>query len=344
MNIDYTVAKNFRNLGPELRIKWEPGINLILGANGSGKTNLLESLSILTGWGVFPRSRNANLINWESDTLNAFTAAKVSGEETFEVTANITTRISLKLNDKVISYTDLRRSIPSIIFLTGSTNLIDGAPAYRRLFIDRLCSLFVPAYAKKLADFKQVQQSRTALLKKGRPPEVTSELFCQLGGFIMDKRRQVVSHFKSLVSDSGGKYNFEMLPAIKIPGEDYLHEALRHYASREAHALHPLCGPNFDDLAVTLSENNKPASEALSRGQKRRLILYMIITAGKLTAMILKREPVLLFDDLTAELDSDGRRWTYQALVKTNWQVFITAPEKPFDTARNFGGIDFSVS
>ena len=342
MKIDYTIAKNFRNLGPELRIKWEPGINLILGPNGSGKTNLLESLSILTGWGVFPRSRNANLITWNSDIFNAFTAAQLSGEETFEVTANITNRITLKLNDKVISYTDLRRAVPSIIFLTGSTNLIDGAPAYRRLFIDRLCSLFVPVYAKKLADFRHVLQNRTALLRKGRSPEITSELFCQLGGFIMDKRRQVLSHFKSLLSEE--KYNFEMLPAIKIPGEDYLHEALRHYSAREVHALHPLCGPNYDELAITLCENNKPASETLSRGQKRRLILYTIITAGKLTAMILKREPVLLFDDLTAELDSDGKRWTYQELVKTNWQAFITAPEKPFDTARNFGGIDFSVS
>lgn len=342
MKIDYTVTRNFRNLGPELRVNWEPGINLILGANGSGKTNLLESLSILTGWGIFPRSRNANLINWDSGTLNAFTGAKVSGEENFEVTANITSRITLKLNDKIISYTDLRRAIPSIIFLTGSTNLIDGAPAFRRLFIDRLCSLFVPVYAKTLAEFKQVQQNRTALLKKGRSPEITTGLFCQLGGFIMDKRRQVLSHFKNFAAQ--GKYNFDMLPVINMSGEDYLHEALKHYASREVHALHPICGPNYDDLAITLCENNKPAYEALSRGQKRRLILYTIITAGKLIVMILKREPVLLFDDLTAELDSDGRKWTYQELEKTNWQVFITAPENPFETARKFGGIDFSVS
>ena len=342
MKIDYTIAKNFRNLGPELKIKWEPGINLILGANGSGKTNLLESLSILTGWGVFPHTRNANLITWDSDTFNAFTAAQVSGEENFTITANITSRITLKLNDKTISNTDLRRSIPSIIFLTGSTNLIDGSPASRRLFLDRLCALFVPVYAKKLADFKYILRNRIALLKNGRSPDVTTELFCQLGGFIMDKRRQVLSHFKNFIAQD--KYNFEILPAIKTSGEEYLHEALKYYSSRELHAMHPLCGPNYEDIAITLCGSNRPVSEALSRGQKRRLILYVIITAGKLISMILKREPVLLFDDLTAELDSDGKRWTYQELVKTNWQAFITAPEKPFDTARNFGGIDFSVS
>ena len=157
----------------------------------------------------------------------------------------------------------------------------------------------------------------------------------------MDKRRQVLSHFKNFIAQ--GKYNFELLPAIKTSGEEYLHEALKYYSAREFHAMHPLCGPNYEDIAITLCENNRPASEALSRGQKRRLILYTIITAGKLISMILKREPVLLFDDLTAELDSEGRRWTYQELEKTKWQVFITAPEKPFDTARNFGGITFGT-
>ena len=342
MRLDYTIARNFRNLGPELRIQWEPGINLLLGPNGSGKTNLLEALSILTGWGVFPGTRNANLITWGSESFHAFTGAQVSGEDTFSVSANIKSRISLKLNDKTISYTDLRRHIPSVIFLTGSTNLIDGTPASRRLFLDRLCALFIPIYARKLADFKQVTRTRVNLLRTGRDTDMTDELFCSLGGFIMDKRRLLLSHFAGIIAPD--KYCFSIKPEIRTHCEEYLHSSLRLHADRERRAFRPLCGPNYDDLVITMAANNRPASESLSRGQKRRLILHMIITAGKLIAKILQRQPVLLFDDLTAELDSEGRRWTYQELVKTGWQVFITAPEKPFETAKNFGGIDFSVS
>ena len=129
----------------------------------------------------------------------------------------------------------------------------------------------------------------------------------------------------------------------KISGQEYLHNFLQANSKRELYAQRPLCGPNYDELAIILSNNGRLASEALSRGQKRRLVLYLIITAGKLIAMRLKREPVLLFDDLTAELDAEGREFVYSQLAKTKWQIFITAPEKPFKTRKKFGGITLNL-
>ena len=342
MRFNYSIVKNFRNFSinknPELKIKWDPGINLILGSNGSGKTNLLESLSILSGWGGF--SRTSDLISWNSnENLRAFIGAEISGEENFNVTANISSKISLRLNEKMISFTDLRLILPSIIFLTGNSNLIDGSPSVRRLFIDRLCALFFPPYAKRLSDFKYITKTRTILLRQNRSPDRTTIPFCKLGGWIMDRRREVLEMLKSLMPEK--KFMFEFHPSIKIPAEEFLLEQKRKNYNRELQLQRPLCGVNFDELSITLYENNKPASIALSRGQKRRLILYIIITAGKLIAMKLKREPILLLDDFTAELDSENRELTYKELVRTKWQIFLTAPEKPFATRKNFGGIKF---
>ncbi len=340
MRINYSVIKNFRNFaGPELKIEWDPGINLILGPNGSGKTNLLESLSVLCGWGAFTRTQN--IISWKNSNLRAGCFAEVSGEENFNISANISSRISLRLNDKAISFTDLRLSIPSIIFLTGGVNLIDGSPSSRRLFIDRLCSLFFPPYAKKLSDFKYIMRSRTALLRQGKSPEATTKLFCSIGGYIMDKRREVLELLKKIMTQK--KFYMEFLPVLKTSGEEYLFNALKENSVREIHAARPLNGPNYEELSITLLENNKSASEALSRGQKRRLILYLIIAAGKLINLKLKREPILLFDDLTAELDLEGREWTYKKLIETGWQIFLTAPEKPFAIKKKFGGINFQA-
>ncbi len=341
MRFNYSVIKNFRNFsGPGLKIEWEPGINLILGPNGSGKTNLLESLSVLCGWGSFTRTQN--ITSWNAPGLRAAAFAELSGEESFTVSANISSRISLRVNDKAISFTDLRLAVPSVIFLTGGVNLIDGSPAARRLFIDRLCSILFPPYAKKLADFKYVMRSRTALLRQGKSPEATTELFCNIGGWIMDRRREVVMMLSKVMRQN--KFRLEFLPRVnpKVSGEKFLFQSLQESLVRERQAMRPLVGPNYEEIAITLNDGNRAASEGLSRGQKRRLILYIIITAGKLIMLKLNRAPILLFDDLTAELDSEGREWTRKKLEKTGWQIFITAPEKPFDVKKKFGGFSFS--
>ena len=335
MRIDKTIIRNFRNFsGPDLRTNWDPGINLILGKNGTGKTNLLESLSILTGWGAF--TKTSSVISWHSTNHRAYIAAHFSGEESLTASAEISSRISLRLNDKSLSFTELRLYVPSIIFLTGNLSLIDGSPSSRRLFVDRLCALFVPPFAKRLADFRNVLRARSSFLRQGKSPASTDIIFCRLGGWIMDIRREVLSQFVRMITP--GKISLEFLPAVKS-GEEYLREMSAVHARRELYAHRVLFGPNYDDVSITVNENGRSASESLSRGQKRRLILYMIITAGKLISERLKKNPILLLDDFTAELDSDGREWAYHELMKTGWQIFITAPEKPFASRKKFGGL-----
>ena len=341
MRFDYTVSSDFRNLAmnnsPVLKLNFEPGINLILGKNGSGKTNLLETLSILTGWGAFTKTRS--VITWGKH--NARLSAHLSGEEDFTLNAEISSRTSIRMNDKTVSFTDLRLSLPSIIFLTGSVNLIDGSPSSRRLFIDRLCSLFYPPFAKRLAEFKYVSRSRAALLRQGKSTSPTLIPFCKLGGWIMDVRREVVSMMMKMIPDD--KFTIQFMPSLNVSGEEYLLEMLNRNSRRESFSLHPLDGPGYDELSIIITETKRPAYESLSRGQKRRLILYMIITAGNLIAMKLKREPILLFDDFTAELDSEGRDFAYRELSKKKWQVFITSPENPFRTRKKLRVINMPL-
>ena len=328
MRFDCTVLRNFRNF-EELKVNWSSGINLILGSNGSGKTNLLEALSVLSGWGAF--ARTSSLVSWLRGG-RAYVSAKVSGEESFSVTAEISSRVSLRLNEKTISFTDLRLSLPSVIFLTGNLSLIDGSPSSRRLFVDRLCALFVPPFAKRLADFKTVNKKRSILLRQGKISPSIENDFCKLGGWLMDIRREVVRQMKT------ESFTLKFLPEVDGNCESYLSELTNANRQREIYAQRSLFGPNYDDMSITVS--NRPASEALSRGQKRRLILRMIITAGRLIEMRLKRLPVLLLDDLTAELDAQGREWVFGEINSTKWQAFITAPEKPFTGRKKFGGIN----
>ena len=326
MRIHSTVLRNFRNFSASPVFHWEPGINLILGANGSGKTNLLEALSILSGWGAFGRTRS--VISWQNEDKPAFICAEVAGEERHSLTANIASRISLRCDDKGITSTDIRLVLPSVLFLSGNISLIDGSPSARRLFIDRLCALFYPPFAKRLADFKYVMRTRTILLRQGKNPGRTDAPYCGLGGWIMEKRREVVSQLMGIIPQ--GRFMMSVVPEVKGACDEFLRDALKRNYAREVRALRPQDGPSYDDLALTVCSNGRPASEALSRGQKRRLVLFLLITAGKLIARRMHKEPVMLLDDLTAELDAEGREFVHVELAKTKWQVFLTAPECPF--------------
>ena len=145
----------------------------------------------------------------------------------------------------------------------------------------------------------------------------------------MEARRHVVARLLDWNDGLGGQaFSLSMLPRLEVPGAEYLLAALEEMAEREAHALRPLVGPGRDELEIAV--RGRPASESLSRGQKRRLILSMILMAGRLVERQLRRSPVLLFDDLAAELDSENRRLAGSLLLETGWQVFVTGTEDPF--------------
>ncbi|MCR5346511.1 MAG: AAA family ATPase [Fretibacterium sp.] len=412
MRFEFSVLRDFRSLR-EARPEWAPGLNLILGPNGSGKTNLLESLNILAGWGTF-QGRTSGAVSWDSEKGRALLGARVNGEEEHELQVQISGRMTPRLDGKHATFTDLRLAVPSITFLPADINLVEGSPAVRRLFLDRLCALCSVPYARRLAEFRQISRHRTALLRQGRPVHGTTLPFARLGGWIMETRRRAVSLLMTLPQSgvpsgphsgvpagpqsgpSGLKlrgpaervsqrptewasqrpaervsqreppplkspaahevgfpaahtagslpahtvgslpaFSFTMTPELEGSGAESLLRGLEETAEKERYALRPLVGPNRDDLV--LISMGRPAAESLSRGQKRRLVLSLILRAGRLIELQLRRKPVLFFDDLAAELDADARHESGAALLATGWQIFVTGTEDPF------GGLDSST-
>lgn len=329
MRFDFSVLKDFRSFRIA-RFDWGPRMNLVLGPNGVGKTNLLESLNILTGWGPFS-GRTRGAIRWDFAEGGALLRLQAGGEERREVRARISSRMTLYLDGKGASSTDLRLTLPSLTFLPTDIGLIDGSPSVRRRFLDRLCALYHPLYARRLAEFGQVSRGRSALLRQGRPVRGTTLPFARLGGWIMEARRHVAARLLALKEEralSGLSFSFGLTPELDQGGADYLLAALEGNEERERYAQRPLVGPGHDDLEIT--SGGRPAAEALSRGQKRRVVLSLILMAGRLVELQLRRSPILLFDDLAAELDSEGRAAAARALFDTGWQVIVTGTEDPF--------------
>ena len=317
----------------------------------------MESINVLSGWGVFPvtGSRASSMITWDSEEKQAFLSGRVSGERELEITVQIGERLSLRASGERITYSELRALLPSLSFLPGDMNLPDGSPSIRRLFLDKLCALCFPSYARRLAEYRQLVRQRTALLRRNGESSAPISLslkastlpIAQLGGWIRCARQKAVdllSEKLSMESSSlkSGILPFDVSVVMELHGgnkhtglEGYIEDlktALDAGMERERRAGLVLAGPHRDDLTFSCF-GGRPAALTLSRGQKRRLVMAAVLAAGHLIETKLRLKPILILDDVAAELDADGRALMGQALAATGWQVFVSGAENPFQTA-----------
>jgi DNA replication and repair protein RecF len=350
-----TAHKGFRNLKPH-RQRWRPGLNVILGSNGSGKTNLLESFNVLSGWGAFPIAggRTSSLIAWDDE--RAFLLGLASGERDVEVRAQVGARMSLRAAGERVTYSELRLLLPSLSFLPHDIGLLDGSPSVRRLFLDKLCALSSPLYARRLAEYRQLVRQKGALLRQDRKwrdaataLRATVPPMARLGGWMRSVRQKVVALLAETLKKSELEHEdsllcgvslddllpFRVEVSLELRGTAGLEDPVQDMAAameagleRERQAGSVLVGPHRDDLLFSCL--GRPASHALSRGQKRRLVVSAILASGLLIEAKLRMKPILLLDDVAAELDAEGRELMGRALAATGWQVFATGAEDPF--------------
>lgn len=331
MRIAETSWINFRNLKPR-RLEWRSGLHLLCGNNGSGKTNILEALNLMCGWGSFGGAKTRDLITFGSDK-NAIISAEIIGEESFSVELSISSRVSMRVSKERQSCSELRMRLPALCFLPCDMNMIGGSPSIRRMFIDKLCALLSAPYAKRLSDYKRLLRHRVKLLRAGRDPEVTSHLMCSIGSWIWSVRKSVVAMLDENISAEISPVPLEIKLKGVVVGTDFpkskddFAEVLRACSDMERRTKIPLVGPHRDDLAVT--SDGKDAF--FSRGQKRRATIEMIIASGRVIEKKLRRKPIFLLDEISSELDSEGRRIVADALFETGWQIFAASAENSFD-------------
>lgn len=330
MRIAQTRFRNFRNLENAL-IRWDSGLNLLTGVNGAGKTNVLEALHVVTGWGAFSGSKCSDTVKWHSEG-GASLAAQATGEREAVIEAVIVGRASLRLDSKLCRWGDLRSCVPSLTFLPSDMALIEGAPSVRRRFLDLLCALCFPLYAYKLSEYRKITQHRRHLLGLGHSTRVTEETMANLSVWIWECRLEVIAALRvhlekwcdllprkiDLNLKRGGGGNADSLL------EDF-HRSCAILAERERASGLPLVGPHRDDLIIGCE--GRPAPEVLSRGQRRRAALALVMAAASAVERRNRASPVLLFDEVASELDEAGRTVLMECLQRSRWQVFAATAE-----------------
>jgi DNA replication and repair protein RecF len=327
--------RNHRNYA-QLDLVPGPGINVFIGANGQGKTNLLEAVAMLA-LSSSPRSRR------ELELVGP--VAPVARIEAEVESAGITAELAITLTiegdraRRVIEVDGVRRrafDLPGrfrvTLFWPDDLGLVKAGPELRRRFLNQMLVQVEPGYARALAGLKRVLEQRNSLLKRvaageagGDELEVWNQELVRLGGEVATARSAAVLELQPEAARSHAEIADGERLEIRYEGppED-LAEAVHNSLAEDLRRGSTTVGPHHDDVRVLLQ--GQEARAYSSQGQQRTAVVSLKLAEAALVARRTGERPVLLLDDVLSELDAE-RRAALLRQVADAGQVIITSVE-----------------
>lgn len=307
--------------------------NVFVGNNGSGKTNIIEAIALLSQGRSCLRADFLDMLRHDETffRLRADTVSD-SGEESsvecvFQISPKRATAFSIRdVRTPLLSFIG---SLPSITFLPQDLDLFTGSPSGRRGYIDALLCQLMPDYARVRLQYERVLKQRNALLRRiGRGEASDTDLdvwddeLANAGTQIREKRALVLGQMESLLTHELQQLGetFSSLRIEYVAGTEDLAVAVRAARSKDIMIQTTSCGPHRDDWRILT--DGYPIGTSLSRGQQRTVFLALLFVSAQLFGSIRKEKPVILLDDVLSELDAHHQELLLKRLH--DHQVFVT--------------------
>ncbi|WP_421787867.1 DNA replication/repair protein RecF [Gardnerella sp. DNF01141] len=330
----------------------KPGINIIYGNNGLGKTNIVESLEFV-GTGISHRtSSTLPLIRkgYEKSTIRLNTR-KNDEETTYEVNIFLKGTNRARINNgKSLYMRDILGHLPVVSFTPSDQLLISGDPTVRRTFIDQAGLLLLPNYSQILQNFKHISKQRAALLKSIREfsnnnqpislsgLEIWTGKFIESGIILTQARQKVVrildKYFNKIIKYltnseeySELKYNPSFQEVIEEEAEEennvfnLISEHFQRIYDGELARGCNLIGPHRDDIDFMLDK--MLAKDFASNGESWTLAIAAKMALCNALEEKNNEKPIIILDDVFAQLDENRRKQILNFVENQN-QVFIT--------------------
>lgn len=304
------------------------------GANGAGKTNILEAISLLVPGRGLRRAALGEMIRKGGSGGFAVTADLGGAMLGTGVEADAPERRKVRINEANATINTLAEYL-SVIWLTPAMDrLFSDSAGGRRRFLDRLVLALDPAHARRSSRYEQAVQQRNKLLTGDQPadPAWLDALEAQMaesGAAIVAARNAMVEALTAeLAATPAGPFAMPTL-ALENAGEadaDLLRETWRAGRKRDAGAGRTLTGPHRADLIVHHQVTGHPAASC-STGEQKALLLSIILAHAALVARQRGEAPILLLDEVSAHLDPGRRTALFERLAATGGQVWMTGTE-----------------
>lgn len=353
--------QNYRNYA-RVQLRLDKGLNLFVGENAQGKSNLLEAIYLLSTLRSSRASSDADLVR--RDILASdFPVARLSceversaGNLQLEVAVvGRTTDPSHRAGKRVrVNGVPKRASeavgqLAAVLFTTLDIEVVAGPPLLRRRYLDMMISQVDRGYLRAMQRYARVLQQRNSLLKRiqsreANPGELNfwDQELAHAGGIIFQARADALGHVVSQaqfqmerLSDGLESLTITYRPAIggldefdaPIDETEWtarMIKALSNLRNREIGAGATLVGPHRDDVTVEI--DGLPADSFASRAQQRTAALSLRIAEASYLRRALGDDPIVLLDDVLSELDTRRRRGVLEFL-DTFQQVVVTTAE-----------------
>jgi DNA replication and repair protein RecF len=327
--------RNHRNYA-QLDLAPGPGVNVFIGANGQGKTNLLEAVAMLA-LSSSPRARRELELVGPVAPMARIEAEVESGGITAELAITLT--VEGDRARRVIEVDGVRRrafDLPGrfrvTLFWPDDLGLVKAGPELRRRFLNQTLVQIEPGYARALAGLKRVLEQRNSLLKRVAAGEegvdaleVWNLELVQLGGQVVAARSAAVLELEP----EAARFHAEIAGGERLeiryegPPQD-LAEAVHNSLAEDLRRGSTTIGPHRDDICILL--DGQEARSYSSQGQQRTAVVSLKLAEAALVASRTGERPVLLLDDVLSELDAE-RRAALLRQVGTEGQVIITSVE-----------------
>ena len=332
MHIEWLQVRNVRNLS-NLRIEPGPYLNIICGPNGSGKTAMLEAIHFLGRCRSFRTSGINRVIRHQQKELQVSAGMRLP-DQSLIVTGVERTRTTINIrynNQPVRRVSEQATQIPIITITPESHRLVSGSPVYRRRWLDWAMFHVKPNYIDVWRDYYKALKNRNRLLRKNKVEQLeTWEQAMWRAAEIINTQRIA---FITELSDEMARTAQQLeIPQATLeydrgwqPGEDLAHVLAAHRMDdlERGATRH---GVHRSDLAMR--QDGREIGHFYSRGQIKLCVISLSLAQESVFRRRTGRFPVILVDDLAAELDVAGQRRVIDVLASQGGQVFITITGK----------------
>ncbi|CAB0150839.1 DNA replication and repair protein RecF [Pseudidiomarina piscicola] len=335
MHIDALTLTDFRNF-KEAKLSPGAGVNLFIGANGSGKTSLLESIYCLGSGRSFRPGTHRQVIRHEQASFTIFARGHDENEakHTLGFQRDREGWVKIRVDgEQVNRFGQMAKLVPVQLMTPETVELVLGGPKLRRQFLDWGVFHVEHRFGETITGFNHLLKQRNSLLKQRKQ---TSEVaywdakFCQYGEQVASARLSYWQGFEPVLQKRLKHflpdYEFSIRLKQGWDSEMTLQDAMIKNKAAEERYGHAIVGPHKAELKMLA--NGEDVKSILSRGQLKLFVAAIRVVQGEYLFAKTGVQCIYLVDDITAELDADSQQKFCEALVATKAQLFVSAINK----------------